>query len=159
MVDLKDMFKTLGFSEITTYIQSGNVAFFSKKVEDNVEMENQIAKAILKKFEFEVPVIVRTFKELSEAVKNNPFVENNEIERLHLTFLKEIPLEENLKKITTYDYSPDKFLIKNKSVFIYCDEKYSKSKLTNKFFESKLKVSATTRNWKTVMKLLEMSRQ
>ena len=156
MADLKELFSEIGFADIQTYIQSGNVIFNTKRKDDNIELANKIEQSIAKNYDFKVPVIVRDVEELNEAISNNPFFEKNDIERLHLTFLKEVPETEKLDKIKTYDYSPDKFEIKDKNVFVYCSGKYSDSKLTNKFFESKLKVLATTRNWKTVLKLLEL---
>lgn len=156
MADLKELFIEIGFADIQTYIQSGNVIFNTKRKDDNIELANKIEQSIAKNYDFKVPVIVRNVEELNEAISNNPFFEKNDIERLHLTFLKEVPETEKLDKIKTYDYSPYKFEIKDKNVFVYCSGKYSDSKLTNKFFESKLKVLATTRNWKTVLKLLEL---
>ena len=156
MADLKELFSEIGFADIQTYIQSGNVIFNTKRKDDNIEFANKIEQSIAKNYDFKVPVIVRNVEELNEAISNNPFFQKNDKERLHLTFLKEVPETEKLDKIKTYDYSPDKFEIKDKNVFVYCSGKYSDSKLTNKFFESKLKMSATTRNWKTVLKLLEL---
>ncbi|MDT0685079.1 hypothetical protein [Autumnicola psychrophila] len=75
---------------------------------------------------------------------------------MHLTFLKEKPAEESIQQTETYDYKPDKFKIQDKEVFIYCEGKYHQSKLTNNFFEKKLKTGATTRNWKTILKLVEL---
>jgi uncharacterized protein (DUF1697 family) len=97
---------------------------------------------------------------LAKAVLSNPFFKKKEvdIERLHLTFLKETPETSKLEEIKTYNYPSDEFKIVEKNAFVYCSGKYSDSKLTNKFFENKLKVPATTRNWKTVLKLLEMSK-
>ncbi len=82
----------------------------------------------------------------------------NDISHLHLTFLKQNAIQENINHIRTYDFEPDRFEIDNQAVFVYCEGKYHQSKLTNNFFEKKLKVGATTRNWKTVLKLLELSR-
>ncbi len=76
---------------------------------------------------------------------------------MYLTFLKEVPSKENIEKTLTYNYEPDRFVIIDKDVFIYCEGKYYKTKLNNNFFEKKLKVGATTRNWKTILKLLELS--
>ena len=159
MADLKTIFSKLEFTNIETYIQSGNVIFISKKDASNINLSNKIERAISENYNFEVPVIVMSVTELNEAISKNPFFEKNEldIERLHLTFLKAMPETNILEKIKTYDSSPDKFKIINKNVFVYCSGKYSNSKLTNKFFETKLKVSATTRNWKTVLKLSELS--
>ena len=158
MADLKKMFSNLGFTDIATYIQSGNVVFSAAIQEDHLKLSAQIEQAISKHYEFEVPVIIRTAKEWKEAMEQNPFLKKQEVEpeRLHLTFLKDLPSKEKLEAILSYDYSPDQFQIFDKQVFVYCSGKYSDSKLTNGFFETKLKVAASTRNWKTVLILSEL---
>lgn len=158
MADLRSLLEGLGFSDVSTYIQSGNAFFSSQTKSTDLEIADEIQKAILEKYGFEVPVIVRTAKSIANAIKNNPFYEDEstDISKLHLTFLKEKPSDENRLKTETYNYEPDKFIISGSDTFIYCEGKYHKSKLTNNFFEKKLKVSATTRNWKTVLKLLEL---
>jgi uncharacterized protein (DUF1697 family) len=156
MTDLKSMCKKLELKNVKTYIQSGNLIFNSDR--QNSDLENNLERAILENFGFEVPVIVRTEKELESAINNNPFFDkDSDIKQLHLTFLKEKPCQENVDKILTYNYEPDEFKIKDKDTFIFCSGKYHQSKLTNNFFEKQLMVGATTRNWKTVMKLLELS--
>ena len=160
MNDLRELFNKMGLTEVRTYIQSGNVIFNSEGKVNNAKLANSMERSILGKYDFEVPVIVRTVDELNEAISNNPFYEKSDVdlERLHLTFLKVIPEDKALANIETYDHSPDRFKIKDNNVFVYCAGKYSDSKLTNKFFENKLKGSATTRNWKTVLKLSELSK-
>ena len=160
MADLRLICEKLGFSNVKTYIQSGNVIFEVAKKATDIKMAEDLEKAILDKYGFEVPVIVKSAAKIAQAVQDNPFYQQDleEIKPLHLTFLKESPSAENLAKTETYDYAPDKFVIKDKCVFIYCEGKYHQSKLTNNFFEKKLKVAATTRNWKTVLKLLELSK-
>lgn len=160
MADLKSMFEKMKFSNVSTYIQSGNVFFDVEKGFDNRDLGQKIENAIEKEFGFEVPVIVRTPKEIDSAINQNPFNnDDTDIVHLHLTFLNEEPTTENQEKAESYNYEPDKFEIKGKDVFIYCEGKYHQSKLTNIFFEKKLKVNATTRNWKTVLKLSELSKQ
>jgi uncharacterized protein (DUF1697 family) len=156
MADLKQLFKDLNFSDVTTYIQSGNVIFSSKKSEDTLSLANKIEKSISKNYDCTVPVIVRTADEIENAILKNPFIKGEEtnIERLHLTEKE----TEKLEKIKTYNYSPDLFEIIDRDVFVYCSGKYHNSKLTNNFFENKLKISATTRNWKTVLKLSQLSK-
>ena len=157
MADLKSMCEKLGLENVTTYIQSGNLIFNSDK--PNSELENDLEKAITEKYGFDVPVIVRTEKELENSINSNSFFDKEtDIKQLHLTFLKEKPNKENLEKTLTFNYEPDKFQIEDKDVFIFCAGKYHESKLTNNFFEKQLKVGATTRNWKTVMKLFELSK-
>lgn len=157
MTDLKSMCEKLEMEDVITYIQSGNLIFNSDK--PNSELENDLEKAITEKYGFNVPVIVRTKKELENSINNNPFFhENTDIKELHLTFLKEKPNKENIEQTETFNYEPDKFKIEDKDVFIFCAGKYHKSKLTNNFFERQLNVGATTRNWKTVLKLSELSK-
>jgi uncharacterized protein (DUF1697 family) len=157
MADLRDMFSELSFSNVTTYIQSGNLVF-EYESHNNNELATKITNQIHDKYGFDVPVIVFTKTELSEAFANNPFVENTEIEQLHLTFLSEKPTAEKLVEINLLSYPPDEFQIIGKSVYLKCVNKYHQTKLSNNFFEKKLGVSATTRNWKTVTKLVEMTK-
>lgn len=165
MADLKALYEALGFKNPVTYIQSGNVIFETKAKAKNLSAEQagnalteKIKKAISEKYGFDVPVIIRSVPEIQEIIKQNPFAKPDvDIKSLHLTFLGENPSEENLEKIKTYDYSPDQFEIIGNNAFVFCSTGYSKSKLTNQFFEKKLKVSATTRNWKTVNKLLTLA--
>ena len=157
MADLTALCQKLGWASVVTYIQSGNLIFDSEK--QNPELEATLEKAISYNYGFDVPVIVRNANELQTSIgKNSFFARDSDISKLHLTFLKEKPADENVEKIKTYNYEPDKFEIEEKDVFIYCAGKYHQSKLTNNFFEKKLKVGATTRNWKTVLKLQELSR-
>ncbi len=156
MTDLKLLCETLGWKNVKTYIQSGNLIFTSKV--ENSKLENMLEKAITEKYGFDVPVIIRNADELKTTIDKNPFYKNNtDISHLYLTFLKQKVMKENISQIQTYNFEPDKFEIRNQDVFIYCEGKYHQSKLTNNFFEKKLKVGATTRNWKTVLKLQELA--
>ncbi|WP_339921938.1 DUF1697 domain-containing protein [uncultured Cyclobacterium sp.] len=159
MADLKSMFEDLGYKEVLTYIQSGNVIFTAENKMSDIQMADLIEQAIKSKFGFDVPVIVRTAQELNNTFNENPFYgkADTDINKLHITFLNKEPEKGNLEKIQALEFPPDKFLVKGKDIFIYCDGKYHQSKLTNNFFEGKLKTSATTRNLKTVSKLCELS--
>jgi len=159
MKDLRVLFEKLDYTTVSTYIQSGNVFFESDSALTDLEIASQVEQAITNQYGFDVPVIIRSSKEIAKVANNNPFLQQKEtdITQLHLTFLKELPTSENLSKINAYNYEPDQFVMEGKNAFIFCEGKYHKSKLTNSFFEKKLKVTATTRNWKTVLKLLELS--
>jgi len=158
MKDLKSLYDGLGFLKVETYIQSGNVVFESDLKLSNADLEVKIEQAIIETFGFDVPVIIRTADEWAKSIVNNPFWKEKDadIDRLHLTCLKEVPSPELLEKIKLFQFLPDRYEIIGKDVFIFCAAGYGTSKLTNPFFESKLKIPATTRNWKTVMKLLEL---
>ncbi len=159
MNDLKLLYEELEFSNVVTYIQSGNVIFKSSKNLSDTNLSNKIEHAILNKFKLNVPVIIRSIDELENVIMANPFIKQNDIitEKLHVTFLSEKPRQPELEKIKSLDYSPDKFVIKEKEIYIYCPNGYGNTRLTNNFFENKLKVKATTRNWRTANKLLELT--
>lgn len=101
---------------------------------------------------------VRSGEEIEAILVENPFLKENEVDlkKLHITFLAETPTQEKLEKLKEVSHSPDRFQIIGRTIFVHC-EKYGSTKLSNTFFERKLKVSATTRNWKTVNKLREMA--
>ncbi len=159
MAELKTMLIGLKFENVETYIQSGNIVFSLAKAQSNVSLESLISTSIKKKFKLEVPVIVRSAEELKKIIATNPFAKNkkNNPERLHITFLAEVPSKEKLAEIKSLAYPPDEFQIIGTEVYLHCPLSYGETKLSNKFFETKLKVSATTRNWKTVNVLGEMS--
>ena len=158
MADLRNSLKAIGFQNVETYIQSGNMIFEAEE-NQNKTFAQAIQSSIFKSHGFDVPVIVRTLSELKKAQDQNPFLKGKDpgINQLHLTFLSEIPSPENLTKIKAYDYCPDQFEIVENNAFIKIPGKYHKSKLTNVFFEKKLDLQATTRNWKTVLKLIELA--
>ena len=158
MTDLKKLYTQLGFTDIVTYIQSGNVIFNSK--EKNVpKLESSIKNKILEVFGYDVPVIIRSVAELKEIINNNPFkdIEGSTSEKLYITFLSKEPEERNEINLANYDLKGDEFKIVRKNVFICLKGKASDSKITNNLLEQKLKVTATTRNWKTTEKLLELA--
>ncbi|MCW3086125.1 MAG: hypothetical protein JWP12_3491 [Bacteroidetes bacterium] len=158
MADLKKLYEGLKFKDITTYIQSGNVIFKAETKLSDTALAQKIEEVIFKKYAFEVPVIIRSADELATAIKINPFLKDKKIntEKLHVTFLSDVPEKANTESIKDLTFPPDQFVVLGKEVFIHCPESYGETKLSNKFFENKLKVSATTRNWNTVNKLLEM---
>jgi uncharacterized protein (DUF1697 family) len=155
---LKQLFASLGFSNIDTYIQSGNVFFQCKKTSEE-KLAATIAKEIEKVFAFDVPTIVKNTDELKQIVVNNPFTKDKKklAEHFHVTFLATAPAKENIDSITKLDFGDDAFVILHKAAYLYCPNSYSNSKLTNGFFENKLKVIATTRNWKTCNELVNIA--
>ena len=161
MADLKKLYESLKFSEVKTYIQSGNVVFKSDSKISDIQLARKIEKAISAKYKFEVPVIIRTKEELEKILSQNSFTKEKSIDlkKLHVTFLSETPDREKMEQIKEVDFSPDQFIIKGKEIYLHIPNSYGETKLSNKFFENKLKVSATTRNWNTVNKLLELASQ
>jgi uncharacterized protein (DUF1697 family) len=158
MDELKNLFQKLGFNAVQTYIQSGNVVFQSEQ-SNQKELEVLIANRVMEVFGFDVPVLVKSNKELQSIFEHNPFLKNGvtDITKLHVTFLSAIPDAALVKQLAEFDFGTDDYVIDNSAIYIHCPENgYGKTKLSNQFLESKLKLSATTRNWKTITQLIAM---
>jgi uncharacterized protein (DUF1697 family) len=155
MTDLISYCEELKFKNIKTYIQSGNVIFDmdNSNPEDAAE---RIEKKISEKYNFNVSVIVKTRRELINVIDKNPFSDKN-TDRVYIIFLFEKPSASNIERLKKFDYSPEEFVIKGDIIYFYSPHGYGKAKMNNNFFENKLKVKTTTRNWKTVSKLAEMT--
>jgi uncharacterized protein (DUF1697 family) len=159
MADLKALFESHGFKNVKTYIQSGNIVFDYNDKHTNQNIALKISNAILDYYQYEVPVLVRSGSEMKSSLEHNPFVEeaNEDPSRVAITFLASEPRQENVKKLDGFEYAPDSFIIKDTGVYLHCPGGFGVSKLSTNFFERKLKVKATARNWKTVSKLVDMA--
>jgi len=159
MADLKALYEAIGFERVTTYIQSGNVIFDSNGA-NKADLEKAIEIAIKEKYSFHVPVAIRTHKEFNVIVDNCPYKEADAEEngtKVLVTFLHSTPEKHKQKLLLEYVKHPERLVIHDSEVYLYCQNGYGKSKLTNTFIESKLGMSATTRNWKSVKTLNELS--
>ena len=158
MINLKLSLEELSFSDVITYIQSGNIVFNANEKSIS-KLEQKIHEKILKDFGFEVPVLIKTPKELKNALNNNPFDKDVKYDPklFYLVFLKEKPNTENIAKLKTYNYSPEEYVLDDKIIYYYAANGAGNAKMNNNFFENKLKVQATSRNWRTTHKLVELS--
>jgi len=158
MEALKELYTHMGFSEVQTYIQSGNIIFQS--VDTNTQLlGKRIALKIFDTFSINVPVLILSVEELKYILQNNPFINDpaKDSAFIHLTFLSAIPERTDIEKLTSKNYLPDEFKWMDNVIYLYCPNGYGKTRLTNTFFESKLKITATTRNIKTANELLLIS--
>jgi uncharacterized protein (DUF1697 family) len=157
---LRKLYENMGFQEVRTYVQSGNVVFEGEELELG-SLEQKIVQQIKNEFDFEVPVIVLTIDCLKEAIDNNPFLSDPTKEHsfLHLTFLASKPDVYDKEAIESKKQGAEALIFSDKVIYLYCPNGYGKTKLTNNFLEARLKVRATTRNWKTVNVLLKISQQ
>jgi len=158
MTELKQLFIELGFVNVTTYIQSGNVVF-QTDLEEPDKIEQQILNGIQQTFGYKVQVLVLNKKSLETIFNSNPFLQKSDIDisKLHVTLLSNEPVYEGIQQINEMTTNQDDFEIVDKCIYLYCPNGYGNTKLNNNLFEKKLKVSATTRNWKTISKLVELS--
>lgn len=155
MEDLKKLYESLGFKEVITYIQSGNV-IFSDEESDREKLVKKIESGIQKKYGFEVTVFVYIPDNFKKVIENQPFPKDD-IKPLMVTFLDQIPNKENLSKLEVIDVNYEQYQLKGKVMYLYFPNGYGRAKMSNNFLENKLKVRATTRNWRTVNKLWDMT--
>ena len=159
MADLFALYKDLGFVDAETYIQSGNVIFSSAADEPVSEISLKIEKAILERFNYNIPVSIRTIEEMRILFSVNPFLreENFEPSKMAVIFLHEKSSKEQIQKVINIDYPPDKFKISGSEIFIYCPNGFGRTKLYTNFFEKKMGVTGTARNWKTIITILQIA--
>lgn len=157
MDDLKALYENLELENVKTYIQSGNVIFQSN-IESCKSLGDLISNRIHQQFQLDVPVIVKNMEEFNDVYENNPFLaQDKDPQMLYVIFLSDNPNESVIEKIKKYSGN-DLFIIYKSAIYLFCTNGYGKTKLTNIFFENKLKIVATTRGWSTVCKLREIAR-
>ena len=157
---LRLMFTEMGFENVQSYIQSGNIIFRANRT-DSIWLSNSISKQILSTFGFDVQAVIITVNELEEILTNNEFSLDPEKnpENSYYIFLQAKPDQSLLKNIVPAEYTPDEFSFRDKVIYVYCASGYGNTKLTNLFFEKKLKIFATARNHGTTTKLLTMAKE
>jgi uncharacterized protein (DUF1697 family) len=158
MPALRSMFEDMGFAEVSTYVQSGNVVFTPGAKKDASKLAADIERRIKKEFGLDVTVVVRTGAQLQKVLSANPFLaEGKDAGSLHVTFLNDTPSGAQVKELTSKDWTPDEVRVKKTEVYLYCPKGYGRTKLQNAFVEKRLGTRATTRNWKTVTNLAELA--
>ena len=158
MAELKAAMEEVGFQEVKTYIQSGNIVFNHEDV-PIVEVEDKVRKKIKNNWGYDVPVKALTIDEMKSVIIGNPFSNDpgKEEKRTYFTFLSNIPTPEKQQWLKEVDHSPEKVVLLGETIYFHSPESYGKAKMNNNFFEKTLEVTATTRNWNTVNKLVELA--
>lgn len=155
MAELRDILFKVGFVNVQTYIQSGNVIFRSTE-EDIQKLTQIIQKEIKNYFDFEVPVIIKTNDELLNIFNDCPFSQEKR-ESSYFTLLYWTPDQLLVDNLGELKYPNEEIIILNSCIYFYSSIGYGNTKYNNNFFERKLKVTATARNYKTMLKLLSLS--
>ena len=156
MMELSALCTDLGFENVRTYIQSGNVVFRTRR-RDLETLANEIRSAIGAETGHPVTVVLRTARELAQVVGSNPFMDGRDPRTLHVTFLAQSPDPIRIAAIAPAIALPDEFRGVGQEVFVACPNGYGRTTLNNAFFERRLGVAATTRNWRTVTMLARMA--
>ena len=157
MKDLASVFAEAGCSEVQTYIQSGNVVFRATPALAN-RLPAVITEAVTSRFGLRVPVVMRTSGELHKVANSNPFLCAGADEKaLHVAFLANPPDSSRVNALDSHRSPPDQFSVRGQDIYLHCPNGLARSKLTNAYFDSGLATTSTLRNWRTVLKLLELA--
>jgi uncharacterized protein (DUF1697 family) len=159
MDQLRASFEALGFKQVKTCIQSGNVIFKAGKL-SAAALSTRIEEKIVADFGFSASVISRTADEMATTIKNNPFLSQSGVdpEKLHVAFLSEGPAPSALNKLAKLTLKPDQARCLGREVYLYFPNGVSGSSLWKHSLDGVLSVITTTRNWKTVNRLDQMCR-
>lgn len=157
MPKLRDSFSSLGFSDIQTYLQSGNVVFRAEQSDEFI-LAAVIKARIAQDFGHEISVLVMPAKEIAQVASSNPlWPKSGGDEKLfHSTFLFQLVSPDSFQTLKLPAAVGEQVVLVGRVVLLHCPHGYGKTKLNNSFFEHALGVPATTRNWRTVLALNEL---
>lgn len=158
MARLKETFTALGFAEVKTYLQSGNVVFQTKKTSPT-KLAGEIEAAIKSDFAHQVSVLVLTPEQLDAVANDNPLwpKSGGEESHFHATFLFDSVTKSTFDALKLPAAEGERAILSKGIVLLHCPHGYGRTKLNNTWFEKALKVRATTRNWRTVLALQKLT--
>lgn len=154
MEALRGHFEIPGLSNISTYIQSGNV-LFDAKTTDAAALKQKIEKQLLKQLGYAVTVVLRSTDEIREIIANAPYKDAEAGRKLYVTMLADAPSTEGQKTLAAFNNDKEETKVIGKAVYLLTAG-YGDTKLNNTFIEKKLGTAATTRNWATMNKILAL---
>ncbi|MDI5950920.1 DUF1697 domain-containing protein [Flavobacterium yafengii] len=157
MEALKTTLEAIGFQNVLTYIQSGNV-FVDTEEESPAKVGFLIKQEIFKVFGHEVPIVVIAKEDLEACFKNNPFLKEKDIDikKLYVAFISTTLQSTSMNDLKISQFKPDEASIDGSRIFIKYAVGAGKTRFDQKYIEKKLNVTATIRNWNTVTQLLKM---
>jgi uncharacterized protein (DUF1697 family) len=155
MAELKEHLSALQLVNLRTYIQSGNLVFESNESDSKI-LAHAIESKIKEKYGFDVPTLIRTREELMAIIDHNPFtiVPDDKFSAPYIIFLEDLPNSDTIKSVMNFNATNEIFHFWDRNIYIVYKNGAGTTKLTNTFFESKLKTKATSRNWNTLNKLV-----
>ncbi|WP_127018674.1 DUF1697 domain-containing protein [Flagellimonas beolgyonensis] len=155
MAELRSVLENMDLKNVQTYIQSGNIVFGHNDT-DTKALEIRVHDKIEKHFGFDVPVLILESKDVGRILNESPFEDDGD-NKLYYVLLKNAPNEGLKAAFNNLQFDQEDFHITDTCVYLFCRNGYGNAKLNNNLIERKLNVEATTRNHKTMLKLLELS--
>jgi uncharacterized protein (DUF1697 family) len=156
MVRLRQLFEANRSQAVSTYIQSGNVVF-THELSDRAALVRLLEAAMSESFGVSSTVVLRTFGELAEVARSQPFGPDNS--KTLVTFLATKPAPEAVLSLASLDVAPDRVEVAGSDVFLHYPNGVSGARLTGGLLERTLGVPGTGRNWRTVTRLAELAEE
>jgi uncharacterized protein (DUF1697 family) len=157
MDELRASFDALGYTDVTTYIQTGNV-LFSTPLKSEKTLAGSIEQRLAEDFGDSPAVILRSVADLRRIGNSSPYAKGGaDKARHHVTFLATVPSQAALDALLLPPSGRDRLVVDGKEVYVHTPDGYANTKYTGTFLERRLGVVSTTRNWNTVTKLCELA--
>lgn len=154
MAQLRQVLAEAGFEDVQTYIQSGNAILRTNLAAP--EVEQRVRELIRRQIGPDLVVVARTSAQLQKILDGNPFP-THDLSRVFFTVLAQAPPKQKIEAVLAQDYAPEEVVITKEAAYLYLPGSAARSRLSNNYLEKKLGVSATTRNFNTMKKLIELS--
>ncbi|MCC3767069.1 DUF1697 domain-containing protein [Streptomyces sp. UNOC14_S4] len=156
MADLRALLTELGYGDVRTHLQSGN-AVFTSEVTDETALAAEVGRAIEARFGFAVDVLVRDHAYLKAVADACPFpVASLEAKQLNVTYFDGPVTARDFAKVEVTRFLPEEFRLGDRALYLYAPDGLGRSKLADALARTGTGV-ATTRNWNTVLKLVELT--
>lgn len=156
MADLREMMEGLGYGEVRTHLQSGNVVYSTDESAETAG--RRIEEGLAERLGGAIRVFTRTRDELAEIIAANPLVEiATDPSRLVVAFLSDKPDPTLLAEVDPAQYEPERFHVNGREIYLWYPNGQYHAKLGHPFLEKRLRLSATARNWNTVTRLLALA--
>ena len=156
MATLRSLCARIGYKDVRTYIQSGNIILTTNSDAD--EVEQKVEQAIEEQFGFSVPAIARDTRAWQGYLASNPFsgASLNEPSRVVLALAKATPKSDALTELRGRATNNERIAQTGDALWIHCPEGSATSKITATLLDRFVGATVTTRNWRTVQKLGEI---
>jgi uncharacterized protein (DUF1697 family) len=151
MAELRSLFESMGFSDVQTLIQSGNVIFGSKAA----PVAQRLEAAIEDRFAVASNVVLRTPSQLEAVLRNAP-ASMSDVSRLHVAFFTKQPSPADVVQLDHERFLPEQFSVRDNDMYVHLPNGAARTKLPD-YLNRRLKVPMTMRNWNTVNRLAQLS--
>ena len=154
MADLRIFLSNNGLENVKTYIQSGNILFYSE-IQTKAEISIFIENLLFKEYGCEIPSLILEQKDLEQIILSNPYpkITETSTNKPYVCIPQKRITKNQMELLNELNYEGEYFTVTKHGVYLYCTKERNRCKLSNNLIESELGISCSTRNWRTLLKL------